>query len=493
MKNSFCRCILFWGFMVFCPLLILAQADPNTKLKEDLDRYLREVIKKIDIPGLTIAITKDGEVSYSAAFGVRNIDTEEPMKVDYLFHMASVSKPFVATAIMQLVEQGKMDLDARVTDYLPYFELKDERYKTITIQQMLNHTSGMPDVQDYEWDKPQTDEGAAERYVRSLTGETMLFDPGAGWRYSNMAFDAMGDVIAKVSGMSFEAYVKQHILDPLGMTHSTFLYPETPQSLRTTPHVWKVGPIVSEVYPYNRRHAPSSTLNSSVLEMTRWAMANLNHGALDGKRILQEESYDLLWQPSHQLEGEPPVGLSWFLGTYRDAKIVAHGGGDTGYRSNITLLPDQNTGLIIASNYDFTPMGAIRNGVLDILLGFEPAMPAQPIAVPFAETYLNEGMEAAQSLYQQLKKESPEDYEFGDGQLNRLGYFFLQEGQADKAIQIFRFNIELYPKVANCYDSLGEAYMIAGKKELAIQYYEKALEVDPNFENARKILEELKN
>ncbi len=156
-----------------------------------------------------------------------------------------MSKPFVATAIMQLVERGAMSLDAPVTDYLPYFKLSGTEYARITIRQMLNHTSGMPDVEDYEWDRPQFDEDAAERYVRSLENEAMIAAPGELWRYSNMAFDTLGDVIAKVSGQSFESYVKENILDPLGMTASTFLQPDVPEELRTPPHVGRGEPIVS--------------------------------------------------------------------------------------------------------------------------------------------------------------------------------------------------------------------------------------------------------
>jgi CubicO group peptidase (beta-lactamase class C family) len=389
--------------------------------------------------------------------------------------MASVSKPFVATAVMQLAEQGKIDLDEHAVTYLPYFELADERYKDITIRQMLNHTSGMPDVMDYEWDKPQYDEGAAERYVRSLTKEEMIAAPGERWQYSNMAFDAMGDVIAKVSGQPFEIYVKENILDVLGMSESNFLQPETSEELRTTPHVWKLGPAVSEVYPYNRRHAPSSTLNSSVLEMTNWAFANLNRGELNGRRILKEGSYDILWSPSAEVGEGLRVGLSWFLGSYRDAATVDHGGGDTGYRSSFTLLPEQNIGVIIASNYDRTPMGSIRDGVLDILLGFEPTMPKPPVGMAFATVYVEKGLEAAKAFYRELEAEASDRYVFGDRQLNALGYYFLGEDQAAQAIEIF----------------LGEAYMVNGDRELAIQNYRKTLELDPDSNNAKQMLAEL--
>jgi CubicO group peptidase (beta-lactamase class C family) len=106
--------------------------------------------------------------------------------------MASITKPFVGTAIMQLVERGIVDLDAPVVQYLRYFQLADDRYNQITVRQMVTHASGMPDVEDYEWDKPQYDDGALERYVRSLTNQKLLFAPGERVQYSNMAYEVLG-------------------------------------------------------------------------------------------------------------------------------------------------------------------------------------------------------------------------------------------------------------------------------------------------------------
>jgi CubicO group peptidase (beta-lactamase class C family) len=414
------------------------------------------------------------------------------MKPENIFHFASVSKPFVATAVMQLVEQAKMDLDEKLIFYLPYFELADERYKNITIRQMLNHTSGIPDVRDYEWDKPQYDEGAAERYVRSLKDKKMLFAPGDGARYSNMAFDIMGDVIAKVSGKSFEDYVTENILDPLKMVESSFLIKEISEELRTYPHIWEFKPVVSKVYPYNRPHAPSSTLNSSVIEMMNWAQANLNKGLLDGIRILKPESYEILWTPTVDFENNAHVGLSWFIGDYHGMQTISHGGGDLGYRSNITLVPEKQLGFILASNYSLTPMGAIRGGVLAILFGNDYEIPRLSVSMEIAEVYNKEGIDAAKAYYSKLKGEAEQEYSFGHLELNRLGYYYLGRDEIQKAIEIFQFNVELFPEVANTYDSLGEAYMIAGDKEKAIANYEKSVELNPENTNGIEMLEKLK-
>ena len=136
-------------------------------------------------------------------------------------HLASVSRPFVATAIVQLAEAGKLDLSDSVTKHLRCFRLADERYRDITIRQILDHTSGMPDVEDYEWDRPKFDNGAAERYVRAMASERLLWAPAADWAYSSMAFDMLGDFIGNVSTLSFEDYIETNILEPTAMNNSS--------------------------------------------------------------------------------------------------------------------------------------------------------------------------------------------------------------------------------------------------------------------------------
>jgi CubicO group peptidase (beta-lactamase class C family) len=183
-----------------------------------------------------------------------------------------------------------------------------------------------------------------------------------------MAFDVLGDVIAKISGQSFEEYIRANIFLPIGMDSSSFIYADIQEALRTTGHVREPAR-VSNVYPYNRRHAPSSTLNSSVSQMTRWMLVNLNRGEINGMRILSTDSYNFLWTNSiESVTQEAQVGLSWFLGEYSGHRTVSHGGGDTGFRSYILLLPDDSIGIVIASNWEGTNTGVITYGILDLIL-----------------------------------------------------------------------------------------------------------------------------
>src|SRR6185436_9376058 len=221
-----------------------AQSPPPPTLESRLEPLINQTMAANKIPVLAIGIVKNGKLTYAKGFGISRLGATKPVTTRTLFHMASVTKTFVATAIMQLVELGKIDLDAPLVRYLPYFKMKDERYRIITIRQMLSHTSGIPDVTDYHWDKPEYVDKALERFFRSRAVSSMVWAPGERFGYSNTAFEILGDVIAKLSGQSFEDYVKQQILAPLGMKDSTLLVREANPELLATPHVQESGEVV---------------------------------------------------------------------------------------------------------------------------------------------------------------------------------------------------------------------------------------------------------
>ena len=361
--------------IAFCALIAVTTTqaqDLAAVMTAQFEPLLRQSMEKHQVPEFCIAVVKDGHLVYANAFGVRSIDSSDAVATRSLFHMASVTKPFVATAILQLWEAGKVNLDAPVVEYLPYFRLKEGPYAQITVRQLLNHTSGVPDVLIYAWDRPKYDDGALEGYVRNLHRKRLLAAPGERQRYSNIGYDVLGDLIAKVSGKTFETYVQEHILVPLGMEQSTLFKPDADAALLTTPHVRLDGKVeVSDVFPYNREHAPSSTLISSVLDMSRWVAANLNRGELDGARILKDSTYDLLWQPLD--EEFPEIGASWFLAEHRGHRAVSHGGRDLGFRSHLVLVPDESLGIVAVSNLDRAPVGELVLTALDVLLDAAPS------------------------------------------------------------------------------------------------------------------------
>ena len=365
--------------------LATRRVEAADRYQRTLEPWIQRLLQREHRPGLAIAVVEANRVVYAHGFGVKRLGKDDPITTRSLFHMASITKPLVATSLMQLVEKGRVDLDASVVRYLPYFRMADERYRTITVRQMVTHSSGMPDVEDYEWGKPQYDDGSLERYVRGLSDRTLLFPPGSRFKYSNMAFEILGDVVAKVSGQSFDDYVQDRILTPLRMRDSTLLVRRADPRLLTWGHELDADrQVPSKVFPYNRIHSPSSNLLSNVLDMTRWAIANMNHGELDGRRILHASTHELMWQRARDLGGPAPapsspspVGISWFLGEYRGTLMVGHSGGDTGFATDLAMLPDKKIAVVWMMNSDWRGSRALTPAALDVALGLEP-QPIQP-------------------------------------------------------------------------------------------------------------------
>jgi len=477
----------------FLANIAFSQTPPNKE--KQIDFYVRSFISATQIAGLAIAVVENDQITIAKAYGVKNLETMEPVTTKSIFHMASVSKTFAATAIMQLVEKGKIILDDPLIQYLPYFRLNDPRYKDITIRQMLSHTSGIPDEDDYEWEKPQFDDGAAERYVRSLVDEKMVATPGSKeWHYSNMAYDILADVIAKVSRTTFEDYVKKNILEPLDMKESDFLLARIKPELRTTPHVWyrNILPKAYPIYPYNRRHAPSSTLNSNILEMCNWATANMNRGAFKGKIILKESSYSAMFAPHAKIDENQSMGLGWFLGSYRGLKMISHAGGDEGYRSYLAMFPEKSLAVLFVGNSDYFSRTELLNGMTDVMLGLAPKPIKARISLVLAHTIISRDVQKAIEQYRDLKKNRPDAYDFSEGELCNLGFKLLNSNRLDEAVKIVNLNLEFFPVSAETYWLLAEVYQAKGLKELAIENYKKALEISPNHDKAKEALLKLK-
>jgi len=458
-------CVVMLSILFSCQ-----QNSTNNSLSEaqKLDQLVIEIKECFDTPGLAVGVIKDGKVFYTGAHGVQHLESNDPLTSKSIFHMASVSKPFVATCIVQLVEQGKMELDEKLTHYLPYFIMDDERYKDITIRHMLVHTSGIPNVRDYEWDKPQYDDEAAERYARQHATFKLDFTPGEKQSYSNAAFDILVDVIAKVSGMTFEDYVKQNIFQPVGMINSTFYHPEVSSNLATKGHVLgdSLYVVVSDVYPYNRRHAGSSTLNSNVEDMLRWAEVNLNKGVINGKR-------------------------SWFVSKFNGDTKISHSGGDTGFRSYFAFIPEKKSAIVLMANVNPFWSSDASNLILKNTIYNDTLTWETPISYKLREYILSEGIEKVKTIYQQESQRSPREYLIENGLLDDLGYELLNRGHHTKALEVFEFNTELEPDHAGWVDSVADAYRAMDSIDLAIQWYKKALEMKPDQKFSRKKLDEL--
>ncbi|MGI9263409.1 MAG: serine hydrolase domain-containing protein [Gammaproteobacteria bacterium] len=318
-----------------------------------------------------IGLVAEGNRVYTHAYGEREIDGGEAVTNKSVFHWASVSKPFVATAIMQLHERGKLDLDALLIDVLSGYEVSDRRLVDVTIRQLLLHTSGMPDVEDYGWDKPEYDDTALRRWVLQESPRDLLFDPGSDRQYSNVGFEVLGLVIEQVSGLSFEEYMQRNIFKPLDMDDSTFYYPDVPEALQTAGHEGEEQRHPVANYPYNRRHAPSSTLNTNVEDMARFVMAMLNNGELNGVRIIESSTLRDMWDPKWVMRESPlsAASMGWVVEDFEGHRMVRHFGGDDGFRSALLIFPDDQAGLFLVTNDEAMPTRDIARTTLNELLG----------------------------------------------------------------------------------------------------------------------------
>jgi hypothetical protein len=213
-------------------------------------------------------------------------------------------------------------------------------------------------------------------------------------------------------------------------------------------------------------------------------MANMNRGELDGQRILKDSTYDIMWKPAG--EKWQQIGISWFLGKYREHRTVSHSGGDTGFVSNLMMIPDKSIAVVMMSNFDRAALRPLTNAALDVALGLkpEPIVFKPGIAKTLYQIITAEGIDSAAGKYRDLKKNQPDAYDFQERELNGLGYNLLGQKKIKEAIKVFQLNVEAYPESSNVYDSLGEAYMLNGEKAPAIENYEKSLKLNPNNANA---------
>jgi len=344
-------------------------AELDSETVDKIEALVEDMIDKHDLPGFALAIVKDGDLAYANGFGVANVDTGVPVTSRTLFMQGELTFTPTAMAILQLVDQGKIDLDAPVTDYLPYFEMGDERYQDITVGQILNNTSGIPDSGDAmaDWANatPEFNEGATERWVRSLSDERLLFAPGSACEGSDKGFAILGDVIAKVSGQSYEEYIAENILTPLGMSDSTALLSEADEQLLASSHIPGAGGqrVVSGVMPYHRAFAAGNNLFSNVEDMAKLAQVSLNRGKLAGERILSEAAVDEMWKAQARTPyGAYPFGTvypsklmvdygyGWFVGDVLGHPAYMMFGREYGLHSGMTVVPDENLAVVAMGN-----------------------------------------------------------------------------------------------------------------------------------------------
>jgi CubicO group peptidase (beta-lactamase class C family) len=464
-----------------------------------LNDVLAEIVARWGIPGLAVGIVDDGEISYTRSFGVQSLETLVPVTSESIFCLQSIGKCFVSCAVMQLVEKGKIQLDAPLVQYLPYFKLGDARYPQITIRQILSHTSGMPDMDAFEYNDlvshPEVDDGAAERYVRGLSSMKLVHAPGEKFLYSNIGYNVLGDLISKISGQTFEEYMKANILIPAGMPDSTFLLADVDRQRVAVSHLRTPEMTVSPIYPYHRADAPASFLHSTVVDMCQWAITCLDRGTHRGQRILTPASYEMMWTSAAK-RGFPPLkedyGLGWNLGHFEDLRTISHGGGGFGWTCSLVLLPEKRRAAIVLLNEESSAIYRVEGAVLRTILEQEPQVRSVSMMIPIGQAYHEGGIQTAYARYAELKGGGGDEYFFNDYELIGLLDQLLAVGKIDMAIEMLNLNIQAFPESVDTYTYLADLYFRKGQRSQAEELLKKALSIDPDSPEATLLLEKVR-
>lgn len=463
------------------------------KPDQNLDAVLEKIIALWGVPGLAVGIVEHNEIVYARGFGVQSLETRVPVTPDSIFCLASIGKCFVASAVLQLVEQGRLELDAPLIRYLPDFRLEDNRCRQITLRQMLSHTSGMPDMDEDEYNElvahPEHDEGSAERYVRAMLDRKLIAAPGERFIYSNIAYNVLGYLTSRISGQPFEAFMQERIMRPAGMQDSSFFPGDIEPHRLVKPHLRVPEMIVNPIYPYHRADAPASFLHSSVTEMCHWAITCLKRGSYDQQRILTPASYDLMWTPAIK-RGSPPfreeMGLGWTLGHFEGVRTVGHGGGGFGWTCFLVLLPEKTGAAIILSNEESSAHEMALQAVLCAMLGREPQPGAVSWMVPISQALQTGGIQAAYARYAEIKDDP---YYFKDDyELISLVYQMLSVQRYELAWEILELNLKVFPESLGSLVIQARISLRLGHRDQAEQILRHALTIAPESITVKNML-----
>jgi CubicO group peptidase (beta-lactamase class C family) len=336
-----------------------------------IDAYLEDQIQTRHIPGLSLAIVKDGKVVKAQGYGVANIKEKTPATADTVYQLASATKPFTATAVMLLVQDGKIDLEAKIGSYLDGLPAT---WGDVRVRHLLSHTSGIPSYlrsPNIRWEEPYT----PARIVEAVAGAPLDFAPGEKWEYSNTGFVLLAMIVQKVTGKTYDAFLAERVFEPLGMTATRRDDPAAKIPNRATEYQWENGKIV----PAERLNPTLWNNGDGGLVSTVLDLAKFDAALAEGK-LLKEATLVPMWTAAKVASGfdartmfEDGYGYGWFLDSQRGHRLVWHSGGRPGAVSVISRFVDDRLTVIILANRDgWNPIGISR-----VVAGlYEPALTA---------------------------------------------------------------------------------------------------------------------
>lgn len=351
-------------------------------MKNQLSQLIEKLRKDFDVPSIMVSVHKDGETFFCGG-GLADVENNYEATPDTIYAIASASKAFIATALCILADEGKLTLDDPVKKHLPDFAMHEE-YMTnnLTIRDALGHRSGLP-RHDLTWlNNPNI---TIYEIIDNLKHLPLAFPPRARMHYQNHMFALASVIVEKISGMTWQKFVKEKILDPLGMisTYTAALdYRDLSLKTASEPYELKDGELKKMKFNVLDNMGAAGCLNSTVRDLDKWARLQLGKGEFEGKRIYSEEMAKNLHNPQMIIKEKEmfpyefeevdftSYGQGWFIESYRGHKLVHHGGTIDGYKSLVGFLPNSGVAFSILTNLNGnqTPM-AIGYGICDLALG----------------------------------------------------------------------------------------------------------------------------
>ena len=469
-----------------CLLSIIIFAVPaiadNTPLlqtkvsPQEWQAYIPELMSKAHIPGLSVAVIRDGKIAWSGAFGVINDSTSAPCDEGTIFEAASLTKPFFAYIILQYESEGKLDLDKPLVEYLPEQIIVDsllihpldkpgfhrDWFEKITARQILSHSSGMPHGEPIDSCYP------------------LLFKPGERFKYSAAGYRYLQLVLENIEGVGLEEIAKRRVLEPLGMTHTSLVWREEYEQTAANGH--DMFGIPQDHRRWSRAHAAAS-MYTTATDYAKFICAVLNN-----TQLKKDDTAAML---TSQIEIDDHLSWSLGFGRQHDSNGMAFWQwGDYGiYRNFVMAYEKQRSGIVWLTN-SFYGMSIVDELVEKCVGGKEYAndyleYPAYDSpSTRFIFYVIDEGAEAALNRIDDFKGEGYDG--LNESAINGIGYSFLNVNRVGEAIALFQYNVQKYPQSSNVWDSYAEACMKAGEPDSAVAYYSKSIELDSLNVNAKQ-------
>jgi CubicO group peptidase (beta-lactamase class C family) len=464
-RNSLVIMMLVTGCFCWCSCtsskatkLPVAFAAARTQQLEGLIHYIQE---EFPVPGMTVAMVYNDSV-YSTALGISNAN-KSPFTVNTPFLAGSISEPMLATAILKLATEGKIDLDEPVTTYLPYFKMGGNSYKSITIKHLLTHTSGIPHY-SIMWDAPNNDANAPEVTTRSIASQLPDFAPGSRVKRSPYNYDILADVISKVTGKPFDEYLKSTVFKGLNMLSSSFVKPAQTAMPFSVSNWLSYTMKQDTLYPYNRENGGSGGFHTTAKDMAGWMYNMLNYNTGNYLGIFHKNVYNQILSTQYKTGKHSAIGFGWDIIEENGEKVYIKGSQYGGFSNQIILIPSKKIGVAVTSNIagDFNPANLTRT-IAMWLSGSHLIEPKIPVSMAMGKEFARTGnIQDAFKLYTVLKYNQPQKYDVNAAALSQFGTNLLHRvNDKQNALKALQFCVAQYPKSAYAYLTLAEGYVFA--------------------------------